>query len=154
MADELAEAAITVDVAPDLPVVTGDRARLLEVFHNLIGNAARFIGEPAAPRIEVGARTADPPAGQDGSELVVYVRDNGIGIDPKYHQKIFGLFERLDAQGPSGTGIGLALVKRIVEFHGGRIWVESEGAGHGSAFCFTLPGAGPSAAGRTGYAPA
>ena len=70
--------------------------------------------------------------------MVCTVRDNGMGIDPRYHDKVFGLFERLD---PSidGTGIGLALVKRIVEVHGGRIWVESEGEGRGSTFCFTLP---------------
>ena len=70
------------------------------------------------------------------------MRDNGIGIDPRYHEKVFGLFERLDHRS-AGTGVGLALVKRIIEFHDGRIWVESEGLGHGSTFCFTLPrGAG------------
>ena len=66
------------------------------------------------------------------------MRDNGIGITPRYHEKVFGLFERLDT-GTDGTGIGLALVKRIVEVHGGRIWIESEGEGHGSTFWFTLP---------------
>ena len=71
-----------------------------------------------------------------GDELVLFVRDNGIGIDPRYHAKLFGLFEKLDPRS-EGTGIGLALVKRIVEVHGGRIWVESEGAGRGR-FRFTL----------------
>ncbi len=71
---------------------------------------------------------------------VFYVKDNGIGIEPKYHGKVLGLFERLD-QSVEGTGVGLAVVHRIVEFHGGRIWVESEGVGTGSTFCFTLPAA-------------
>ncbi len=66
------------------------------------------------------------------------MRDNGAGIDPRYREKVFGLFERLDQQ-IEGTGVGLALVKRIVEFHGGRSWVESEGTGRGSTFYFTLP---------------
>jgi signal transduction histidine kinase len=67
-----------------------------------------------------------------------FVQDNGIGIDPKYHQIIFGLFNKLEA-GSSGTGVGLALVKRIVEIHGGQVWVESEGCGKGSTFCFWVP---------------
>jgi chemotaxis family two-component system sensor kinase Cph1 len=74
---------------------------------------------------------------QDGDEKVFYVRDNGIGIDPQYYDKVFGLFDKLDPHS-EGTGIGLALVKRIVETHGGKIWVESEGVGYGSTFCFTL----------------
>ncbi len=76
----------------------------------------------------------------NGEPPVLYVRDNGIGIDPQYHDKVFGLFERLDPEGSEGTGIGLALVKRIVEVHGGRIRVESDGKGRGSTFCFTLTG--------------
>ena len=114
-----------------MPVVLGDRVRLLQVYQNLIGNAVKFMGDQAAPRVEIGLR-------QDGTETVFFVRDNGRGIDPEYHDKIFGLFERLNAQVP-GTGIGLQLVKRIVEVHGGRVWVESEGQGKGSTFCFTLP---------------
>jgi len=71
---------------------------------------------------------------------MIFVRDNGIGIDPRYQEKIFGLFEKLDAKS-EGSGLGLALVKRIVELYDGRIWVESEGAGRGSCFRFSLPGA-------------
>ena len=81
-------------------------------------------------RVEIGAR-------EDAAEMVFYVRDNGIGIAPRYHEKIFGLFDKLDPNS-EGTGIGLALVKRIVEVHGGHVWVESEGEGKGSTVCFTL----------------
>ena len=111
-------------------MVRGDRERLLEVFRHLLDNAVRYLGEQAAPRIEIGTRL-------DGETTVITVRDNGIGIDPRYHQTVFRLFDRLDPDG-EGTGVGLALVQRIVEVHGGRVWVESEGAGCGSTFCFTL----------------
>jgi signal transduction histidine kinase len=118
-------------VAPDLPTVSGDRTRLLEVFENLLGNAVKFSASQAAPRIEVSRR--------EGPEPVIVVSDNGIGIDPRFKEKVFDLFERLDKRF-EGTGIGLAIVKRIVEFHGGRIWVESTGVqGEGSRFCLTLP---------------
>ena len=112
----------------------GDRLRLLEVYQNLIDNAVKFLGEQESPRIEVGAREGKG----DSREVLCWVKDNGAGIDPRYLDKVFGLFERLDQQVP-GTGVGLALVKRIVEVHGGRAWVESEGAGRGSTFFFTLP---------------
>ena len=122
---------ITIQQEPGLPAVFGDRVRLREVFQNLLENAAKFMGDQAEPRVEIGSRT-------DGDETVVYVRDNGMGIDPAYNGKIFGLFDKLDPAS-SGTGVGLSLVKRIVETHGGRIWVESEGTGHGATFCLTLP---------------
>ena len=117
-------------IGDNLPTVVGDEPRLLEVFQNLIENAARFMGDEPSPSIEIGAR-------QEDEHVLCWVRDNGIGVAPRYHDKIFGLFERLSPSAP-GTGIGLALVKRIVEFHGGRIWVESEGLGRGSTFFFTL----------------
>ncbi len=123
---------VTVDIAPDLPVVHGDRARLVEAVQNLLDNAAKFMGEQAAPHITIGQRGAD----RDGKPIL-FVADNGIGIAPAYHQKIFGLFDKLDPHS-EGTGIGLALVKRIVEVHGGRIWIESDGADQGATFCFTL----------------
>jgi len=129
--ERLRAAAVRVEVRPGLPVVHGDRIRLLEVLQNLIENAVKFRSGQAEPVIEVGSRP-----GPDGP--VVYVRDNGVGIDPRYHERVFALFERLDPR-VEGTGVGLALVKRIVEVHGGQVWVESEGAGKGSAFCFTLP---------------
>jgi signal transduction histidine kinase len=114
-----------------LPIVYADRVRLREVMENLLENAAKYMGGQAVPVIEVGTRE------QEG-QPVIYVKDNGIGIDPKYHTRIFSLFEKLDPA-IEGTGIGLAIVKRIVELHGGRIWVESDGPGKGSTFCFTIP---------------
>jgi PAS domain S-box-containing protein len=125
-----------IDVAPSLPVVWGDRVRVQEVLQNLIENALKFAREDAPLVIELGTR-------EDGAETFCTVRDNGVGIDPRYHQKVFGLFEQLQ-KGTPGTGIGLALVKRIVEFHGGRIWVESEGLGSGSTFVFTFAEKGKS----------
>ncbi|MCP4662018.1 MAG: response regulator [bacterium] len=136
LSEELAERGVAVEIAPDLPVVFADRARLVEVLQILISNAVRFMGDQIAPRVEVGARRQGPEAAP--SEPIFFVRDNGIGIKREYHEKVFGLFERLDAA-TEGTGVGLALVKRIVEVHGGRVWVESEGADRGSTFCFTLP---------------
>ncbi len=131
VAGQIAARGVAVEIDPAMPVVFGDRVQLLEVYQNLLENAVKYMGEEPAPRVEVGARRED-------GEVVCCVRDNGMGIDPKYHEKVFGLFERLDSQ-TEGTGIGLAIVKRVVEVHGGRIWVESEGEGHGSTFCFTLP---------------
>ncbi len=123
---------VVVEIAPDLPTVYGDRARLVEVLQNLLDNACKFMGDQLHPRVEIGMRQAE-----EGT--VFYVRDNGIGIAPQYQGKVFELFEKLDSQS-EGTGVGLALVKRIVETHGGKIWLESEGRGTGSAFYFTLSG--------------
>jgi signal transduction histidine kinase len=115
-----------------LPKVHGDRQRLFEVFQNLADNASKFMGGQPQPLIEIGQ------AGNVSNGFVtLYVRDNGIGIAPQFHERIFGLFNRLDP-GVEGTGVGLALVKRIVEFHGGQIWVESD-PGQGATFFFTLP---------------
>jgi len=127
---------ILVRIAPEFPPVFGDRVRLRELFEHLIANAAKYTVEQEQPVIEIGARLQEDP-------LVIFVRDNGLGIEPRYHHRIFELFEKLDPN-MEGTGIGLALAKRIVEVHGGRIWVESEGKGQGATFCFTLPGTGES----------
>ena len=124
----IADRGAEVEIAPDLPPVVGDRIRLMEVFQNLIENALKFSGDQ--PRVRIGWR-------RDGEESVIFVHDNGAGIDPSYQHRIFRLFERLDPE-IDGTGIGLALVKRIIEVHRGRIWVESEGVGRGSTFCFTI----------------
>ncbi|MEW6515347.1 MAG: PAS domain S-box protein [candidate division FCPU426 bacterium] len=123
---------VEVVFATPLPVVKGDPLRLREVLENLLDNALAYMGDQPKPKIELGMCYND-------DRQVIYVQDNGMGVEPKYHQKIFGLFERLDADNPKGTGVGLAIVKRIVELHGGRVWVESEGVGRGSRFCFTLP---------------
>jgi two-component system sensor kinase FixL len=128
---QIAERGVQVDIDPDLPVVYGDRARLREVYQNLIQNAVKFMGEQPEPRVKIGIKEED-------GEVIFYVRDNGIGIDPCYHDQVFGLFDRLDP-GVEGTGIGLALVKRIIEVHGGQIWVESDGPNKGTTFLFTLP---------------
>jgi signal transduction histidine kinase len=103
-----------------------------EVLENLLDNAAKYMGDQPNPLIEIGSRI-------DNNEQVIYVKDNGMGIEPQYQEKIFGLFEKLDSTS-DGTGIGLALIKRIIEVHGGKIWVESDGPGKGSTFCFTIPG--------------
>ncbi|HQV95579.1 MAG TPA: ATP-binding protein, partial [Anaerolineales bacterium] len=116
---------------PDLPVVYGDRQRLLELLQNLVDNAAKYMGDQIDPIIEIGQ------LGREGNQSVLFVRDNGMGIAPEYHERIFGLFNKLDP-GVDGTGVGLAIAKRIVEFHGGRLWVESE-VGKGATFYFTLP---------------
>ena len=122
---------VTVKISPDLPVVYGDRIHLREVLENLIENAARHTGEQTQPWIEIGSRAEE-------DQQVIFVRDNGQGIDPRYHNRIFNLFETLDPNA-QGSGIGLALSKRIIEIHGGRLWVESEGQGQGSTFYFTVP---------------
>lgn len=129
LAGPVAARGVEVVIEPGLPAVHADPVRLTEVLVNLIGNAVKFMGDQPRPRVEVGFRPADG---------AFFVADNGIGIDPAYHARVFALFERLDPAA-EGTGIGLAIVKRIVEVHGGRIWVESAGRGVGTTFCFTLP---------------
>ena len=121
---------VRIDLTEEPVVLYGDRTRLVEVFLNLVDNAVKFMGDQPAPRVEIGVEEA-------GEELALHVRDNGIGIDPELQPLVFGLFHKLDP-GSEGEGIGLALAKRIVELHGGRIWVESESLGKGTTFRFTL----------------
>jgi signal transduction histidine kinase len=118
-------------VQPGLPPAQGDPQRLREVVQNLVENALKFSAPDRPPEIEIGCQTL-------GDQTVYFVRDQGRGIEPRFQESIFGLFNQLDPR-TEGTGIGLALVRRIVEFHGGRVWVESPGAGRGATFYFTLP---------------
>jgi PAS domain S-box-containing protein len=129
---QLEERHVTVSIAPDLPVVKVDHARIREVMVNLIENAIKFFGDCPDPVIKIGVDNS-------GKIPVFFVQDNGIGIDPRYLERIFNLFEKLNISA-QGTGVGLTIVRRIIEFHGGRIWAESEGVGRGTTFRFTLPG--------------
>lgn len=120
-----------VRIINDMPTVCVDKKRMAEVWQNLIENAIKFKSSQQNPLIEIGSVP-------DHGENVFFIRDNGQGIDAKYHESIFGLFNKLDTKS-AGTGIGLSLVCRIIEIHGGRIWVESEGEGKGATFKFTIP---------------
>lgn len=120
---------VTVDGA-DISLF-GERPRLVQIWQNLIDNAVKFLGDQPAPQIRIGVE-------QGERSTVFYVCDNGIGVDTRYHDKIFGMFEKLDAKVP-GSGLGLALVKRIVQLYRGEISITSQGVGHGACFRFTLP---------------
>ena len=117
-----------VPIANDLPMVRVDKMRIMEVLVNLLEDSIKCMVDQARPKIEIGHR-------KDKEETIFFVRDNGVGIDPSQHGKVFGLFYRLDPKS-KGTGVGLTIVKRIIELHGGRIWIESE-LGKGCPVCFT-----------------
>lgn len=109
----------------------GHSPRLIQLYQNLIDNAIKFMGDQPSPVIELGAYE------DENKQVVLFVKDNGIGIDNKYHDKVFGLFEKLNPSS-DGTGIGLALVKRVIEVHDGRIWYSSPGENKGTTFFFTI----------------
>jgi PAS domain S-box-containing protein len=127
--DRCLESGSSVELAPDLPVLRGDRARLVQVFHNLLDNALKF---GAGRRVRVLAR--EPREGR----AVLVVQDEGIGIEARHRDRVLDMFERLDPRG-EGAGVGLAVVRRIVESHGGRVWLESDGPQRGTAACLELP---------------
>jgi light-regulated signal transduction histidine kinase (bacteriophytochrome) len=121
----------TLEIAT-LPAAHADAALLKQVWFNLIGNALKYSAKVAEPRVEIGAR-------QEAREDVYWVRDNGAGFDMRYADKLFGVFQRLHrAEEFEGTGVGLAIVQRIVARHGGRVWAEAQ-PGKGACFYFRLP---------------
>jgi signal transduction histidine kinase len=124
---------IHVNFVDDGHKIIGDRVRLLEVIQNLVENAIKFMGDQQTPEIHIGSIK------DDQGKPVFFVQDNGIGIEPQYQDRVFGIFNKLDAK-TEGSGIGLTLVKRIIEVHNGRIWLTSQ-PGKGAIFFFTIPGA-------------
>ncbi len=131
VAGRIEQRGVQVQVTQEPVLLYGDRVRLCAVFQNLIDNAVKFMGEQPEPIIDIGVKRRN-------SDVLFFVRDNGMGIDPRHKDDVFGLFVKFNTQF-EGSGMGLALVQRIVEAHGGRIWVESDGPGKGACFWFTLP---------------
>ncbi len=129
---QLKKRGIKVDVRGNLPVIHCEKSRIFQVFENLIQNSIKYMGNTESPVIEVGCREID-------GFHEFYVKDNGIGIDPEYHQKIFQIFQRLKEVDAKGTGIGLSIVEKVAEIHGGSVRVESE-KGKGATFYFSVPG--------------
>jgi len=130
--NRLQEKGIELVLSGNFPTICCDEERMHQVFENLLVNAIKFMGPRQNPKIEVGCM-------ETGDFYQFYVKDNGIGIDPKHHQKIFEMFCRLnEIRDGEGTGLGLAIVERIVNSCGGSIWVESE-KGEGATFHFTVP---------------
>jgi len=130
--DRLRKRGIDLVVVNDVPTIHCDGKRIYQVFENLLVNAIKFMGDAKDPKIEIGYQ-------DNGDVHQFYVKDNGIGIDPKHHRKVFEMFRRLEqTEDQEGTGLGLAIVDRIVKNHNGKVWVESE-RGEGATFYFILP---------------
>jgi len=130
LAVRISQHRVELEIQNDLPPVNFCRNKLLMIIQNLLENAVKYMGEQPKPLIRIGYR-------QDDDDLVFFVEDNGMGIKPEDQERIFELFVKLDEKS-EGSGVGLAMLKRIMEGSHGRIWVESEGLGHGSRFCFKL----------------
>jgi PAS domain S-box-containing protein len=133
VAGQIAQNGAHIELTPTPLWLKGDRTRLLEVFQNIIDNAIKFAKPNEPARIKISVERAS-----EAEPLIVCVRDQGIGIDPRFKHRLFGLFEKLQPDA-SGTGIGLALIKRIIDVHSGRVWIDSEGVGLGTSLRFTLP---------------
>jgi light-regulated signal transduction histidine kinase (bacteriophytochrome) len=134
VAEMRGESKVAVEVGP-LPAADADRAMLKQVWANLVGNAFKYSAKREAPRVEIGGKV-------QGAEHVYWVRDNGAGFDMRYAQKLFGVFQRLHrVEEFPGTGVGLAIVQRIIVRHGGRVWAEGK-PGDGACFYFSLPRSG------------
>jgi len=133
LAGDISERKVDIHVPDKDLILFGERPRITQIWQNLIENAIKYSREGNISRIELGVL-------QENNETVFFVKDNGIGIDPQYHGKIFELFDKLDPNSP-GAGLGLSMIQRIAEKCGGKVWVESEGIGKGSCFFFTLPSA-------------
>ena len=122
---------VSVQVRSPIPDAVFDPTQLRQVFMNLVTNGVKFIGQPDAPCIEIGGRRGE-------GYVEYFVKDNGIGIEPRYHELVFGIFQRLREVEVEGTGVGLAIVKKIIDSARGKIWIESE-KGKGATFFFRIP---------------
>ncbi len=131
VAGRIKDKQVEILIDPTPLILFGNPSRLIQLYQNLIDNSVKFMGGQSHPQVEIGHQIID-------QQIILFVRDNGSGIDPRYHHRLFGLFEKLDSQ-IEGTGIGLSLVKRIIDVHQGRIWIESAGKNQGATFFFTLP---------------
>lgn len=140
MQGQISESGVVISVAEGLPDASGDPVRLFELIQNLLENAIKFNAQEPKARVIIGCEQFD-------SENRYFIEDNGDGIDPDDRERIFGLFEQAH-QTDSGTGIGLALARRILEIHEGRIWVEAARELGGSRFVFVLPAAAASSSGK------
>jgi len=122
---------INITIENRLPEVFADRARMTEVFQNILENAVKFMNGKETPRITIRSY-------KKGNMIFFEIEDNGRGIDKRYQDRIFGLFEQLDAEA-EGNGVGLSLVKRIIDYHGGSVEIQSPGKGLGTTVVFSLP---------------
>jgi signal transduction histidine kinase len=129
--ERFSEEGIEMVIHPTLPSFQFDRAQITEIFQNLITNAAKFMGDQSQPRIEIGGN-------ESGEWVEFYVKDNGVGIDPEYHEKVFVIFQRLKDVKVEGTGVGLTIVKKVVDLARGKIWIESR-KGEGATFFIRFP---------------